>query len=115
MPIRSRQEAVKRRLPQELRSRGITTVEEANKFPKRTYIKELNRRFTTPAADPDATAFVPCGRSDLDLVFSIQTTRTVNKDNTVSFKNMTLHRQAIVARLNGRLPGDRASAPRRDD
>jgi hypothetical protein len=36
------------------------------------------------------TAFVPCRRGDLDLIFSIQTDRTVNKDNTVSYRNMSL-------------------------
>lgn len=78
------------RLPQELRLRGITTVEEANRFLKRSYIKEFNRRFAVEPSEKQTTAFVPCHRTDLDLVFSIQTTRTVNKDNTVSFKNMIL-------------------------
>jgi len=78
------------RLPQELRSRGITTLEEANRFLKRSYIREFNRKFAVPSAEPDMTAFVPCRRTDLDLVFSIQTERTVNKDNTVSYKKMSL-------------------------
>lgn len=78
------------RLPQELRSRNITTVEEANKFLKRSYIKEYNRKFAVPSAEPGATIFVPCRRTDLDLIFSIHSTRTVKKDNTVSYRNMTL-------------------------
>lgn len=78
------------RLPQELRIRGLTTPEEANRFLKRSYVREFNRKFAVEAAEPDGSAFVPCTRTDLDRVFSIQTERTVNKDNTVKFKNMTL-------------------------
>lgn len=78
------------RLPQELRVREITEIEEANRFLKRTYIREFNRKFTAQAADPEASAFVPCTRTDLDRVFSVQTERTVNRDNTVKYKNLTL-------------------------
>ncbi len=46
------------RLPQELRVRGITTVEEANRFLRESYIAELNRKFSVPAAQPES-AFVP--------------------------------------------------------
>jgi hypothetical protein len=38
------------RLPQELRLRGITELEAANRFLREEYIAEFNRRFTTPAA-----------------------------------------------------------------
>jgi transposase len=78
------------RLPQELRTRSITTPEEANRFLKRSYIREFNRKFAVPAVEKSESAFVPCTRADLDRVFSIQTERTVNRDNTVSYKNMTL-------------------------
>lgn len=77
------------RLPQELRVRNITTPEEANHFLEKEYIREFNNKFTVIAKE-DGTAFVPCTRSDLNRVFSIQTERTVNRDNTVKFKNMTL-------------------------
>src|SRR5258707_2414591 len=46
------------RLPQGLRVRGITTVEEANRFLRESYIAELNRKFSVPAAQPES-AFVP--------------------------------------------------------
>jgi transposase len=78
------------RLPQELRVRGITDVDEANRFLRRIYIREFNRRFTVQAAEPQSSAFVPCTRTDLDRVFSIQTERTVNRDNTVQYNNVTL-------------------------
>ena len=78
------------RLPQELRIRNLTTPEEANRFLKRSYIGQFNKKFTVQAAEPGETAFVPCTRSDLDRVFSIQSERTVNRDNTVKFNNMIL-------------------------
>jgi hypothetical protein len=77
------------RLPQELRIRGIHTIEEANRFLENEYIAEFNRRFTVESSE-EGTAFVKCRRRDLDQVFSIQTERIVNRDNTVKFKNMIL-------------------------
>jgi transposase len=77
------------RLPQELRVRGIATVAEANHFLKERYIGEWNRKFTVPAAEK-GTAFVPIGRRNLDLIFSLQHERVVGKDNTISFANKIL-------------------------
>ncbi|MDP2976167.1 MAG: ISNCY family transposase, partial [Anaerolineales bacterium] len=77
------------RLPQELRIKDINTVEEANHFLEREYIAEFNRRFAV-ASSEEGTAFVPCHRRDLDQVFSLQSERVVNRDNTVKFKNMVL-------------------------
>jgi transposase len=74
------------RLPQELRLAGITTVETANEFLRQRYIAEFNQKFTAPAAVP-GTAFRKCARRDLDWVFSIQTERVVEKDNTVAIKD----------------------------
>lgn len=77
------------RLPQELRIRRIETLEAANEFLQSEYIGEFNRRFTVQPAEA-GTAFIPCLRTDLDRVFSIQTERIVNRDNTVKFKNRWL-------------------------
>ena len=77
------------RLPQELRIRGIKTVEAANQFLWNEYIVEFNRRFAGPATHK-GSAFVRCGRKDLDWVFSIQHERTVNRDNTVALDNRIL-------------------------
>jgi transposase len=74
------------RLPQELRLRGVATVEEANRFLKESYLAEFNRKFTVKAAQ-SGHAFVRARRSDLDRVFSIQHERVVNRDNTVSWAN----------------------------
>jgi hypothetical protein len=82
------------RLPQELRLRGITTVEEANRFLRAEYIAEFNRRFQVPAAQR-GRAFVGVARKNLDLIFSLQYERTVNRDNTVSFQNLVLQIQRV--------------------
>jgi transposase len=74
------------RLPQELRLAGITTVEEANRFLRERYIAEFNRLFAVKAAER-GTAFRGCMRKDLNWVFSVQTERVVNKDNTVAIKD----------------------------
>jgi hypothetical protein len=70
------------RLPQELRLHGIVTLEGANQFLREHYVAEFNRRFRV-AATRSGSAFLPCRRKDLDVVFSVQQERVVNRDNTV--------------------------------
>jgi hypothetical protein len=94
------------RLPQELRIRKITTVEAANDFLRREYIEEWNRKFTVEPAQK-GTAFVPCHRRDLDLVFSIQHERVVANDNTVSYANRSL--QIEPTKWRGTLAGCRVT------
>lgn len=77
------------RLPQELRLASITTVDEANKFLRQSYINKFNEKFQVAAAEK-GTAFVPCRRRDLDLVFSLQNERVVSNDNTVRYENRVL-------------------------
>lgn len=77
------------RLPQELRLRQITTIDEANRFLAAVYIGEFNRKFALRPTQP-GTAFVPIQRQDLDRVFSIQHDRIVNHDNTVKWLNRIL-------------------------
>ena len=92
------------RLPQELRLAGITTVEAANVFLREHYIAEFNRRFQVAAAQP-GSAFVPYGGTshDLERIFSLHFERTVNRDNTVSFQNLTLQIEPV--RWRGTLAG----------
>jgi transposase len=90
------------RLPQELRSRKLTTLEEANRFLREQYLKEFNQRFSKPASER-GTAFVPRPRQDLDLVFSLKHERVVARDNTVSFANRTW--QLERTKLRGTLAG----------
>jgi transposase len=77
------------RLPQELRLRGITTVEEANRFLRQEYVAEFNRRFAVTAAQP-GSAFLPLRGQDLERVFALQHERVVNRDNTVEFAHRVL-------------------------
>ena len=74
------------RLPQELRLAGISTAEDANGFLRERYIEEFNGNFSGPAAEK-GTAFRRTGRSDLDWIFSVQTERVVEKDNTVAIRD----------------------------
>jgi len=90
------------RLPQELRSRKITTLEEANRFLREHYLKEFNQRFSKPASER-GTAFVPRPAKDLDLVFSRTHERVVARDNTVSFANRSW--QLERTKLRGTLAG----------
>ncbi len=71
------------RLPQELRLAGIGTLEEANRFLREHYIAVFNRKFKV-VAEQKASAFRRSSRSDLDWVFTVQTERTVARDNTVA-------------------------------
>ncbi len=82
------------RLPQELRLRGIQTVEGANQFLREHYIGEFNRCSQVAPAQR-GNAFVACRRKDLDLVFALQYERTVNRDNTVSFQNLSLQIERV--------------------
>src|SRR5216683_1216644 len=70
------------RLPQELRLHGISTLEQANRFLREQYVAEFNQRFRVSAGQ-SGSAFLPCRRKDLDVVFSVRQPRVVNRDNTV--------------------------------
>ena len=93
-----------RRLPQELRLRGITEVEEANRFLRGSYLAEFNRKFRVTPAQSES-AFVPAGGKDLDRIFSLQHERVVNRDNTIQFANRVL--QIERTKWRGTLAGCR--------
>jgi transposase len=82
------------RLPQELRLHQITSLEAANGFLREHYIAEFNQRFQRAAAQR-GSAFLPCRRRDLNLIFALQFERTVNRDNTVSFQNLSLQIERV--------------------
>jgi transposase len=77
------------RLPQELRVAGITNYEDANHYLQTVFVPDFNRRFTVAPANP-TTAFIPLVGIDLDLVLSVQHTRKVSNDSTVSLAGLTL-------------------------
>ena len=74
------------RLPQELRLAGMATVVDANGFLRERYMGEFNAKFSGLAAEK-GTAFRRTGRSDLEWIFSVQTERVVEKDNTVAIRD----------------------------
>jgi transposase len=82
------------RLPQELRLRGIRSMEAANRFLREHYIAEFNARFQVPAAQR-GNAFVRRSSRDLDLIFALQFERTVNRDNTVNIQNLGLQIEPV--------------------
>ena len=82
------------RLPQELRLRQLGTLEAANRFLRDDYIAEFNRRFQV-APRQRGSAFVPCRSRDLERIFSLQFERNVNRDNTVSFQNLSLQIERV--------------------
>jgi transposase len=77
------------RLPQELRSRKITTMAAANEFLRKQWIPYHNRTFTV-AAQQIGTAFVPYAGTALNKIFSHQEERIVGNDNTVKFGKVSL-------------------------
>src|SRR6202023_800623 len=82
------------RLPQELRLHKIASLEAANVFLREHYIAEFNRHFQVAAAQR-GNAFLASRRRDLDLVLCLQFERAVNRDNTVSFQNLSLQIEAV--------------------
>ena len=82
------------RLPQELRLRNLKTLEAANQFLREHYIAEFNGRFQV-APMQRGSAFMPCRSRDLERIFSLQFERIVNRDNTVSFQNLSLQIERV--------------------
>ena len=79
---------LQKRLPQELRVAGISTMADANRFLAEVFWPAHNARFATPAEEP-ASAFVPF-TGDLDDILCVQEERVVAGDNTVRYKGKSL-------------------------
>lgn len=79
------------RLPQELKLAGINDIYSANQFLKEKFIPQFNARFKVTPQEPES-AFVPWLNTNMNLddILCIQESRTVNKDNTVSYCNKSL-------------------------
>jgi transposase len=77
------------RLPKELALANITTMEAANAFLRRTYLKRFNRRFMVTPTEP-GSAFVPLLGVDIDNILCRQVERRVSKDSCVSYQGTTL-------------------------
>ncbi len=79
---------LQKRLPQELRLKGISTMDEANRFLKEDYVPRHNARFTFQPEE-EGSAFVPFAGSLEDIV-CVQEDRLVGNDNTVRYKTLVL-------------------------
>ena len=90
---------LQKRLPQELRLAGITTMAAANRFLEEVYLPAHNARFARPAEAVGA-AFVPF-TGNLEDILCVQEERVVGNDNTVRYHGRTLqipadrHRQQV--------------------
>ena len=69
------------RLVKEMRLRGVSTIEEANRFLV-SYLPWYNRRFAVTPAKKENLHRRPNGL-DLDAVLCIKTVRTINNDHTI--------------------------------
>lgn len=77
------------RLPKELVLMGITTMEEANRYIRETYLPDFNRKFSHPARE-EGSAFMPYIGPQLDDILCERYERTVQHDNCVMFENQVL-------------------------
>ena len=79
------------RLPKELALAGITTMEEANRYLKEIFLPKYNSKFAISMDDKES-AFVPWLTNNLSLknILCIKEKRTVNNDNTISYKKKIL-------------------------
>jgi transposase len=82
------------RLPQELRSAGIDTIEGANRYIQEVFTPWHNRELTVKAAEA-GTAFVACTTADVDGVFCLQQERVVGNDNVVSYGTLRLQLEPV--------------------
>lgn len=82
-------ETLQARLPQELRVRDITDMDEANRYLREEYLPEHNSRFAV-APEEDASAFIPFISGNLKEILCVRHERVVNKDNTVSYNGLSL-------------------------
>lgn len=76
-------------LPKELAAAGITDMDAASTYLKEKYIPAFNEECTAKPA-MEAKAFVQWFGGSLDDILCEQHERTVDRDNTVSFKGRAL-------------------------
>lgn len=77
------------RLPKELALKGITTMEDANRYIQKTYLPAFNKKFAHPARE-EGSAFMSYIGPQLDDILCEQYYRTVQHDNCVRFENLVL-------------------------
>jgi len=78
------------RLPYELALKGITSMDEANRYLKEVYMPAFNKEFSIKAACEES-AFVPWANSfQLEDILAEHYERVVGKDNCVAFETLSL-------------------------
>lgn len=87
------------RLVKELAQHEITTMDAANRYLRDVYLPAFNAEFTQPALTP-GSAFVPWIGGNLDDVLCEKYSRTVGRDNCVSFEGFILQIPADPYRCN---------------
>lgn len=91
------------RLPQELRRAKVTSYEAANNYLQTVFIPKYNKRFSVEPTE-QGTAFIPVVGANLERICCFRHTRTVARDNTISFegKKLQLPRLTEFTTLAGR-------------
>ena len=87
------------RLVKELAREGITTMEAANQYLRKSYRSGFNAEFSCEPREP-GTAFVPYIGTELKEILCEQYERTVGNDNCVHFDNHILQIPADRYRFN---------------
>jgi hypothetical protein len=87
------------RLVKELARKGITTMESANQYLRKSYLSGFNAEFSCEPRE-QATAFVPYIGTELRNILCEQYERTVGNDNCVHFDNHILQIPADRYRFN---------------
>ena len=75
------------RLIKELRLRGICNMEDANRYLRREYIPDHNRRYAVEAADPKDVHKPLLPSQNLSEILSIQENRQIHNDFIVRYEN----------------------------
>lgn len=85
-------ETLQDRLIKEMRLGNISDIETANKFLDQAFIPKYNQRFSVASQKKGNLhrELTNWDKQNLDKIFSVQDTRVVNNDFTISFKNRWL-------------------------
>jgi hypothetical protein len=73
------------RLIKELRLKGISAIEEANRYLEKTYLPKMNKKFSRPPAQPE-DMHVPLGNVNLKNIMCLEYERTVGNDFVIRFE-----------------------------